>query len=156
MGISSQCSDVLKSIELEQVQKCTYFSLYVDLKLETQFTAVLRFHQALGRGVLSFLDKREESTDAKEAIQMRRLLGLLERLLPAASDHLREVFTKKVYDMALALKRAMMEELALYRVFWIDCGAEFREDVIELVDDDDASFIRRTLHLNETYLPFKY
>jgi hypothetical protein len=101
----------------------------------------LTFHQALGRGVFSFLEKRDGSDDDVEKIHMKQVLGLLELLLPASTAQSREAFARKVFDMTVAFKRAMMEESALYRVFWIDCDVAFHEDLVNLVDDDPTSRI---------------
>jgi hypothetical protein len=70
---------------------------------------------------------------------MQQVLSLLELLLPASTTQSREAFARKVFDMAVTLKRAMMEESSLYRVFWIDCDAAIHEDFINLVDDDPSS-----------------
>ena len=70
---------------------------------------------------------------------MKQLLDLLKRLIPVSAPQSREDFARKVVDMALELKNAMMEELSLYRVFWIDCGVKFHDDLVELVDDTSAS-----------------
>ena len=101
----------------------------------------MNFHQALGRGVFSFLDKHDESDHEVEKPQMERLLGLLGLMLPASPAQSREAFATKILSMAGELKRAMMEELALYRVFWIDCDVAFQDDLVELVDDDPTSEI---------------
>jgi len=70
---------------------------------------------------------------------MKQLLDLLEGLLPASTPQSRYDFASKIVEMALELKKAMMEELSLYSVFWIECDAKFNDDLVESVDDDPAS-----------------
>ena len=70
---------------------------------------------------------------------MKQFLDLLERLLPASAPQSRDDFARKIVDMALELKNAMMEELSLYRVFWINCDVKFDDDQMESVDDDPKS-----------------
>ena len=70
---------------------------------------------------------------------MKQLFDLLKRLIPVSAPQSRENFARKVVAMALELKNAMMEELSLYRVFWIDCDVKFDDDLVELVDDTSAS-----------------
>jgi len=68
-----------------------------------------------------------------------QLVTILGQFLPAAPADAHASFAKKAFDQALSLKKAMMEEQALFRVYWIDCDAEFDDHLVELVDEYTTS-----------------
>jgi hypothetical protein len=89
-------------------------------------------HQALGRGILRFMtENAKPRRDADGQLQT-----LLRRLLPLSTDDALQAFVTKVTDLALELKKAMMEEEALFRVYWVECDAPFQEQRVEVVDDE--------------------
>ena len=94
-------------------------------------------HQALGRGVARFLG---ENKDGYKGIVIE-LQGILRQLLPTTTDVALEVFAKKVVTLAVAFKAAMMEEQALYQVFWVGCRKMFQENRIDVVDENPSGYV---------------
>jgi hypothetical protein len=92
-------------------------------------------HQAIGRGILRFTQDRVE----QHRLELVRKLGeILRLLLPKTSDTALDSAAQKIVDKAVELKKAMTEEQALYRCFWIGCGFDFKDEFIEVAEEDGA------------------
>src|SRR5271168_3384373 len=97
------------------------------LMVEIPFSNVLMIHQSIGRSLLRTQENPENS--------YHDLLTILGQFLPAAPTDACTSFVKKVLDQAISLKKAMMEEQALFRVYWVECDGEFDDHLVEVVDD---------------------
>jgi len=133
-GISDEFSDGLKCVEEILMLDGTDFC-FSELIIEPQFSNIAVVHQAVGRGILRFTGENvRASEDARGQLQT-----VLHQLLPAVTDDAIEQFVTKVVNPALDFKKAMMEEQALFQVYWIDCDSPFIEDRVEVVDEQPNS-----------------
>jgi hypothetical protein len=93
-------------------------------------------HQAIGRGVMS-VQAQETLQSCQTAIAVE-LTNLLQVLLPVTPRAEIEATSKAVVGKAVALKQAMTEEHALYRIVPVVCGGSYSEDLMD-VDDDEPT-----------------
>ena len=91
-------------------------------------------HQAIGRGALRFAGENAE----RRQETVGELQTVVSGLLPLAAKEAIDSFAAKVVDLAINLKKAMVEEQALYQVFWVDCNEQFQEHRVEVVDDEPS------------------
>jgi hypothetical protein len=133
-GVSEEFSDGLKCVEETLMLDGTVCCLS-ELMIEPQFSNIALVHQAVGRGILRFTGENVKSLASARG----QLQTILRQLLPAVTDDAIEQFVTKVVGPALDLKKAMMEEQALFQVYWIDCDSHFNEDRVEVVDEQPNS-----------------
>jgi hypothetical protein len=95
----------------------------------------LMIHQALGRAVLQYTQDQAETEIANITTGFVQLMKLL---APNSDGKSLNAFAEKVVKKGVALKRAMVEEQALYYLYWVDFDAEFEELTIELEGDSDS------------------
>lgn len=106
------------------------------LTLEPQFLNVLMVHQAIGRGVNSV--QAQKGLELLQTTIATELGVLLQLLLPVTPKAEIEATSKTVVGKAVALKQAMTEEHALYRLLPVECGGSYSEDLMD-VDDDEPT-----------------
>ena len=92
-------------------------------------------HQATGRGAVQF---SQESAAIRRTEIMVEFGNLLVRLLPRSTQETISETVLKIVDKAIYLKKAMSEEQALYRCFWIDYGEEYNENCTEVTNEDET------------------
>ena len=106
--------------------------------IEKQFGNVLMIHQALGRGAGQFSPER--ATGCRTDV-MVELGNLLVRLLPRCTQETISGTVLKMVDKAIYLKNAMSEEQALYHCLWNDYGEEYKENCVEVTNEDEMGRI---------------
>lgn len=92
-------------------------------------------HQAVGRGLLGFT---QDKVAPREVEITNELTELLRLLLPRSDPSTVCSAAAKIIDKAIGLKMEMTVELTLYHCFWINCGEEFMEDCVEVIDEEAA------------------
>jgi hypothetical protein len=92
-------------------------------------------HQAIGRGAGQF---SQESAATCRTKVMEELGELLCKLLPRSTHEAIGETVLRIVDKAIYLKKAMTEEQALYRCFWIDYGEEYNDNTTEVTNEDET------------------
>jgi len=88
----------------------------------------------LGRGATRYV--QDNTPRFKERVEQLQIV--LRHLLPVATDVSLQTFSTKILDLAGTLKAGMMEEQALYQVFWVGCREAYQENRINVVDDNPS------------------
>lgn len=95
-------------------------------------------HQAVGRGTLFLANDKVDQVRRDTVLNLAHLLSIL---LPKSEDETILQIVGKIVDRAVNLKMAMTEEQALFRCYWIDCGKEFNDDLVEVTEDQTSGRI---------------
>jgi len=95
-------------------------------------------HQAIGRGAGQF---SPESGTARRTQVMVELGNLLSRLLPRCTPETVSETVLRIVDKAIYLKKTMSEEQALYYCFWNDYGEEYKENYVEVMNEDETGSV---------------
>lgn len=134
-GISQELSDGLKFVEKDaKVRGCALHRSTTNC-IERKFFNVLMIHQANGRGAALFSAENLESSRADVIDQLTHILCPMLRQSPA--DAVAEA-VGKIIDKAIPLKKAMTEEQAIYHCFWPEYKDEFKEDLMEVADEEPS------------------
>ena len=99
---------------------------------------MVMIHQNKGRGARRLA--RTHIKQRKEEI-VAGLSGILRLLLPDATDGTVEFVVGRIVDNAVQFKSFITEEQALYDCFWVDCGAQFKEELVEVVEEEPSGKI---------------
>ena len=96
---------------------------------ERDFSKALRIRQSFCLGASRYVQRNKEIYQGEMVSQLAELLGLL---LPGvtAVDICKSVtkFVKK----AISLKSAMTEEQAVYQCYWVQCGEQFDDEMMDV------------------------
>jgi hypothetical protein len=90
-------------------------------------------HQAIGRGLQNI--QTQQHLEVRQTAIATELADLLQLLLPVSPKGEIEATSKTMVRKAVALKKSMTEEHALYRVVAVECGGNYSEELMD-VDDD--------------------
>jgi len=89
---------------------------------EQQFRKMIRTRQALCRAAKRYADASNPDCQMKLIANLEKLFRIL---LPASPESEIQKGASKFVNKAITLKFATMEETAVYRCLWVDCGTQF-------------------------------
>lgn len=93
---------------------------------------MLRIRQAFCREAVRYVEYHKRGHEARLITELTHLLRLL--LPECSSDGFFKAATRFV-NKAIGLKHSMMEETAVYNIYWVHCGADFNDKSAECGDD---------------------
>jgi len=128
IGVSHELSNTLRLVETDVLNRGNAHA-NSGLTIEPQIANTLMIHQALGRAVLQ---SHQDQAEADLKRHKAELLALMSVLAPSSEMKYLDGFSQKVIKKAVALKKAMIEEQALYHCFWVDSGTQYDKDRIEI------------------------
>lgn len=112
-------------------------------------------HQFIGRSTLNYLQSQNQEPEYQIK---ERLKCVLQLFLPKTSPQDIDRGAVKFVTKAIALKRDVTEEQALYQFYWINCGAKFNPESMEMAASEGKGLVAlcafpglaRTIKVNDT------
>jgi len=99
---------------------------------------VVMIHQNKGRGAIrlakTHLGQRKEEVIAQ-------LIEILDLLIPDTGDGKTGLAVTNIVEKAVDFKNLITEEQALYDCFWVDCGTEVQEELVEVEGEESSGKI---------------
>lgn len=95
-------------------------------------------HQSLGRSTLKYLQSHGQEQEYQIKERLKRILQLF---LPKTSDQDIDKGAAKFVNKAIALKRDVTEEQALYQFYWINSGDNFDWKSMEMAANEGKGLV---------------
>lgn len=107
--------------------------------VEKCFSNVLMIHQSKGCAAMRLANSHVKQRKEEVAAGITGILLMF--LVKGTEEESVRSVVQRIVEKAVQVKNAITVEQALYECFWVDCGEEFKEEVVDVVEEEPTGKI---------------